>query len=80
VRDTLGSPGLESGELLKRAEAAKFDVLLTVDRGLEYQQNLAERQTHCFLRKISFEDLLPRITTCLGHLRTIRPGEVVPLG
>ena len=31
-------------ELLKQAEAAKFDVLLTVDRGFEYQQNLADRQ------------------------------------
>jgi hypothetical protein len=50
-----GFIGLENGELLKQAEAAKFDVLLTVDRGFEYQQNLADRQigSHCFLRKIS---------------------------
>jgi hypothetical protein len=39
-----GFAGLENGELLKQAEAAKFDVLLTVDRGFEYQQNLADRQ------------------------------------
>ena len=36
-----GFAGLESGELLKEAEAANFDALLTVDRGFEYQQSLA---------------------------------------
>jgi len=30
---------LENGDLLTAAEAAKFDVLLTVDRGFEYEQN-----------------------------------------
>ena len=35
-----GLTGLENGELLRAAEAANFDVLLTVDRGFEYQQNL----------------------------------------
>src|ERR1700719_3087203 len=39
-----GFAGLENGELLEAAEAAKFDVLLTVDRGFEYQQNLAGRR------------------------------------
>ena len=34
--------GLKKGELLAAAESAKFDVLLTVDQGIEYQQNLAE--------------------------------------
>jgi hypothetical protein len=50
-----GFAGLENGELLKQAEAAKFDVLLTVDRGFEYQQKLgrSSNRSHCFLRKIS---------------------------
>src|SRR5579863_3233122 len=39
-----GFGGLENGELLLAAEAAKFDVLLTVDRGFEYEQNLIGRQ------------------------------------
>jgi predicted nuclease of predicted toxin-antitoxin system len=37
-------PGLENGDLLRAAEAAKFGVLLTVDRGFEYEQNLGKRQ------------------------------------
>lgn len=37
-------PQLENGELLKAAEAAGFDVLLTSDQNIPYQQNLAGRR------------------------------------
>ena len=36
----VGWAGIKNGELLRLA-ATQFDVLLTVDRNLEYQQNLA---------------------------------------
>ena len=35
--------GLKNGELLDRAEAAGFAVLVTGDQSLEFQQNLAKR-------------------------------------
>jgi hypothetical protein len=35
---------LENGELLTAAEAAGFEVILTTDRNLRYQQNLAVRK------------------------------------
>src|SRR5690348_5326685 len=35
---------LSNGELLDAAEAAGFDVLVTTDRNLRYQQNLADRK------------------------------------
>src|ERR1017187_9028162 len=35
---------LENGELLSRAEAAGFEVLVTTDKNLSYQQNLAGRK------------------------------------
>jgi len=38
-----GLAGQKNGELLVAAETAKFDVSLTVDQGIEYQQNLAGR-------------------------------------
>ena len=78
-----GFAGLENGELLKEAEAANVDVLLTVDRGFEYQQSLAHRQIAVIVfcgKSVLFEDLLPLMTTCLDHLKTIRPGEVVRIG
>ena len=39
-----GLVGLKNGELLAAAESAGFDVLLTVDRGFQYQQNLRGRK------------------------------------
>ena len=35
---------LENGELLDQAEAAGFEVLVTTDKNLSYQQNLAGRK------------------------------------
>jgi len=37
------SPRLKNGELLAAAEGAGFDVLLTCDQNIIYQQNLARR-------------------------------------
>jgi len=58
-----GFRGLENGDLLTAAEASKFDVLLTVDRGFEYEQNLGGRQIAILIlssKSIRLEDLLPR--------------------
>jgi uncharacterized protein DUF5615 len=38
----MGWAGIKNGKLLTLAEA-HFDVLLTVDRGIEYQQNFSGR-------------------------------------
>jgi hypothetical protein len=35
---------ISNGELLKAAEAAGFDLLLTTDKRIRYQQNLTSRQ------------------------------------
>src|SRR5580700_3557999 len=70
--------GLENGELLEAAEAAKLDVLLTVDRGFEYQQNLLGRRIALIVfwgKSVLFEDLLPLMSACLERLKSIRPGE-----
>jgi hypothetical protein len=39
-----GWSGLLNGELLQAAETAGFDVLLTADKNLAYQQNLERRR------------------------------------
>jgi hypothetical protein len=38
-----GRDTLENGELLKAAEAAEFDVLVTPDKNIRYQRNLKAR-------------------------------------
>ena len=39
----LGWATLENGELLTEAEDKGFDILLTTDKNLKYQQNLSNR-------------------------------------
>jgi hypothetical protein len=42
--------GLKNGQLLDAAEAADFAVLVTGDRNLQFQQNLAKRQLGVVVR------------------------------
>jgi len=42
--DELGWQGLENGALLDAAEQAGFDLLLTCDQNVRYQQNFASRK------------------------------------
>jgi predicted nuclease of predicted toxin-antitoxin system len=39
-----GLAGKKNGELLSLAERLNFDVLITMDKGIEYEQNLRERK------------------------------------
>jgi len=44
VEELKWPPQLENGELLKTAEALAFDVLVTSDQNIRYQQNLTGRK------------------------------------
>jgi hypothetical protein len=74
-----GFAGPKNSELLTAAETAKFDVLLTTDQGIEYQQNLVGR---CIAIKIfraksnRLKDLLPLVSACLAQIESIQPGEI----
>jgi len=79
-----GLKGKKNGELLRAAERAGYDVLLTVDLGMAQQQNLAGRRLSIVLvrsRTSQIEDLLPLVEAILQALAAIRPGQcvVVPL-
>ena len=66
-----GLAGLKNGDLLKAAEVAKFDIFLTVDQGIEYQQNLAAKKiAFIILRAKSgrLKDLLSLMPACLAHI------------
>lgn len=78
-----GFSGLKNGELLDAAEAAKFDVLLTVDRGFEYEQNFAGRVIAVIIfsgTSIALKDLLPQIPACLTLLSRIKHEEILKIG
>ena len=60
VRDH-GWVGVVNGELLRRAEEAGFEVFVTADRNLEYQQTLSKRAfgtVVLFPRRLKLEFLM----------------------
>ena len=74
-----GWEGLTNGRLLQEAEK-EFDVFLTGDRNLRFQQNIARLQLAVIVletRSTRLVDTLPLIPLLLTVLKTIRPGEIV---
>jgi hypothetical protein len=75
--------GLKNGRLLNAAEIAGFDVMITVDQNIEYQQNLSGRTIALLIlcaptnRRRDLEPLLPTASVALA---TIKPGELVRIG
>ena len=68
---------LSNGVLLDRAEEAGFDVLLTTDQGIRYQQNMADRRVAVVVLMNTSWPLIARRTEAVrSALEGIRPGEV----
>lgn len=65
------------------AEQQSFDVLLTVDKGIEYEQNLAGRKIAIIILRSKsnrLADLVPLAPECLVRLSAIKSGEIVRIG
>ena len=74
-----GFKGLENGNLL-RAASGTYDVLITVDRNLPYQQNLTGLEIAILIlsaKRNSYLRLKPLIPQALRALKTIKAGEIV---
>jgi predicted nuclease of predicted toxin-antitoxin system len=77
-----GWAGKKNGELLLLAEDA-FDVLVTVDTNLHYQQNLAGRKIAIVILHSSSNrlDLLRQLFPAIvSALEKIKPGEITEVG
>jgi predicted nuclease of predicted toxin-antitoxin system len=77
-----GLAGKQNGELLALAEG-EFDVLITIDKNIRYQQNVAGRQIAILIIRAAsndIEDVRPQISHVLTALESIRPGEIVEVG
>jgi hypothetical protein len=82
VRDE-GWAGRRNGELLRLMVAAGFDVLVTVDRNLVYQQNVAAAGVAVIVlhaRGNRTQDLVPLIPPLRDALAAARPGQVTHVG
>ena len=75
----IGWSGLENGELLKRAQA-EFDVFLTTDRNLAFQQNLQEYAIAVVVlsaRSNRLQDLLPLLPKVSEALPDVKPRQLM---
>ena len=70
-----GMKGLDNGELVAAAEG-KFDVIVTADKNLRYQQNLTSRKIAIIeLPFNSWPRLKPLISILEATLVRVKPGE-----
>ena len=78
----MGWAGIKNGALLKLADS-RFDALLTVDQGIEYQQDLSDLRISVVVMLAASNDvddlrpLLPGVEQALASLRT---GETMRVG
>lgn len=75
----MGWSGKKNGELLKLAVAQGFEVLITVDKNLCYQQNIAVAGIAVIVMSAASSrlvDLMPLMPSVLTELGSIRPGDV----
>jgi len=67
---------LKNGELLNAAAEAGFDILLTTDRNMRYQQNLADRRIAIVvLGQQQWPRLRPHIERVIEAVNAAAPGS-----
>jgi predicted nuclease of predicted toxin-antitoxin system len=74
-----GFKGFENGHLL-RAASGSYDVLITVDRNLPYQQNLTDLEISILIlsaQRNSYVRLKPLMPQALKALESIKPREII---
>ena len=78
--DEVGLKGVVNGELLRAAVARQFDVLITVDRRIPFQQDLSQFKLAVIIlvsRPCRYSQLKTLLPQALLTLEKIKPGEVV---
>ncbi len=79
----VGWAGKKNGELLALAESHGFEILLTMDKGVEYEQNLAGRKIAIIVLRAKSNRLADLVTLVPGYLaemRIIPTGRVARIG
>jgi predicted nuclease of predicted toxin-antitoxin system len=74
----LGWQGIKNSELLRRAQG-RFEVLLTMDSNLEFQQDIAASEVAILVlvaRSNRMAHLRPLVPSMLIALESVRPGEL----
>ncbi len=76
--DELGWQGLENGALLEAAEKARFDLLLTCDQNVEYQQNFTNRRVALVVLSSNHWPTLRRVAGRIASaVDFVQAGQIV---
>ncbi len=78
--EDMGWRGVKDRELLALAEAHPFDVFITADKNLPYQQNFRGLRLQVVVLDVKStrpDYLLPLITQISGLLKSVAPGAVM---
>lgn len=73
-----GWNGMKNGELLQIAEV-QFDAFITMDKGIEHQQNLTKLEMGIIrlsAKSTRYADVAPLIPKVNRSLKTVKPGQV----
>ena len=76
----MGWRGTENGDLLDLAEAQGFDVFLTGDQNLPYQQNIGKRKIGVVVLAtvdLQLETLEMAMPSILDALTSVHPGTIL---
>jgi hypothetical protein len=73
-----GWSAMENGALLRSAEEEGFELLVTTDRNLKYQQNLKGRRISILvLMSTSWPKISAKVSDIQTTVESIKPGDYV---
>ena len=75
----MGWLGKKNGALLSAAAEAVFDILLTVDKQMRHQQNMANYAVAIFLLnsfRIRLKDIVPLLPSLERQVADFKPHEI----
>jgi hypothetical protein len=78
-----GWAGLKNGDLLRRAAIDGFEIFVTGDRNLEFQQNLVNLPLGVIVLvapRNTLKYLLPLVPDTLAAITSSQPGQVLRIG
>jgi len=78
---SLGSDELQNGDLLDAAESAGFEVFVTTDKNIRYQQNLSKRKISVVaLGRGRWRLIRPMLSQVAAAVNAATPGSFTEVG
>jgi predicted nuclease of predicted toxin-antitoxin system len=77
---SLGWESLRNGELLRTADDARFEVLITADKQMRHQQNLTNRKISVIVlssRLLKWKDIEPLAPMVRRALESLLPSQFI---